>query len=60
MGTRPTLAERRNSLNNGDPIDGRPTGNLLELVNGLTRFARGDYVAGVASLGSPPTAAGRA
>jgi hypothetical protein len=44
-GTRPTLAERRNSLAHGDPFDGLPIGGLLELVRDLINFAYRDYIA---------------
>jgi nitrogen fixation protein len=40
--SRPTLAERRNSLAHGDPFDGLPTGGLLELVRDLINFAYRD------------------
>jgi len=43
--TRPTLAERRNTLAHGDPFEGLPTGGLLELVRDLINFAYRDYVA---------------
>ena len=42
--TRPTLAERRNSLAHGDPFDGLPTGGLLELVRDLINFAYRSYI----------------
>jgi hypothetical protein len=57
--TRPTLAERRNSLAHGDPFDGLPTGGLLELVRDLINFAYRHYIAEAASLGIPPATAGR-
>jgi hypothetical protein len=56
--TRPTLAERRNTLAHGDPFEGLPTGGLLELVRDLINFAYRDYIAGAASLGTPPASAG--
>lgn len=56
--TRPTLAERRNSLAHGDPFDGLPTGGLLELVRDLINFAYRDYIAEASSLSI--TTAGRA
>ena len=43
--TIPTLAQRRNSLANGDPFDGAPVGGLLELVRDLINFAYRDYIA---------------
>ncbi len=43
--TRPTLAERRNTLAHDDPFEGLPTGGLLELVRDLINFAYRDYVA---------------
>lgn len=58
--TRPTLAERRNTLAHGDPFEGLPTGGLLELVRDLINFAYRDYIAEAASLGAPPASAGRA
>jgi hypothetical protein len=58
--TRPTLAERRNSLAHGDPFDGLPTGGLLELVRDLINFAYRHYIAEAASLGIQPSTAGRA
>jgi hypothetical protein len=57
--TRPTLAERRNSLAHGDPFDGLPTGGLLELVRDLINFAYRHYIAEAASLGTQPATAGR-
>jgi hypothetical protein len=56
--TRPTLAERRNTLAHGDPFEGLPTGGLLELVRDLINFAYRDYIDGAASLGTPPASAG--
>jgi hypothetical protein len=50
-GTRPTLAERRNSLAHGDPFDGLPIGGLLELVRDLINFAYRDYIAEAVRLG---------
>ena len=58
--TRPTLAERRNTLAHGDPFEGLPTGGLLELVRDLINFAYRDYIAEAASLGALPTSAGQA
>lgn len=58
--TRPTLAERRNTLAHGDPFEGLPTGGLLELVRDLINFAYREYIAEAASLGAPPASAGRA
>ncbi|MBZ9994130.1 hypothetical protein [Mesorhizobium sp. BH1-1-4] len=49
--TRPTLAERRNTLAHGDPFEGLPTGGLLELVRDLINFAYRDYIAEAARLG---------
>lgn len=43
--TRPTLAERRNTLAHGDPFEGLPTGGLLELVRDLINFAYRDDIA---------------
>lgn len=57
--TRPSLAERRNSLAHGDPFDGLPTGGLLELVRDLINFAYRHYLAEAASAGVRPAAAGR-
>lgn len=51
--TRPTLAERRNSLAHGDPFDGLPTGGLLELVRDLINYAYRAYIAEAAATGSP-------
>ncbi|KAB1089607.1 hypothetical protein F4V91_24485 [Neorhizobium galegae] len=48
--TRPTLAERRNTLAHGDPFEGLPTGGLLELVRDLINFAYRDYIAEAARL----------
>lgn len=50
--TRPTLAERRNTLAHGDPFDGLPIGGLLELVRDLINFAYRDYIAEAATAGS--------
>lgn len=58
--TRPTLAERRNTLAHGDPFEGLPTGGLLELVRDLINFAYREYIAEAATLGAPPASAGRA
>jgi hypothetical protein len=49
--TRPTLAERRNTLAHGDPFEGPPTAGLLELVRDLINFAYRDYLADVTRLG---------
>jgi hypothetical protein len=49
--TRPTLAERRNTLAHGDPFEGLPTGGLLELVRDLINFAYRDYIAEDVSRG---------
>lgn len=49
--TRPTLAERRNTLAHGDPFDGLPIGGLLELVRDLINFAYRDYIAEAARQG---------
>lgn len=48
--TRPTLAERRNTLAHGDPFEGLPTGGLLELVRDLINFAYRDSIAEAARL----------
>jgi hypothetical protein len=58
--TRPTLAERRNTLAHGDPFEGLPTGGLLELVRDLINFAYREYIAEAATLGAPQASAGRA
>lgn len=50
--TRPTLAERRNTLAHGDPFEGLPTGGLLELVRDLINFAYRDYIAEAARVGA--------
>lgn len=50
--TRPTLAERRNTLAHGDPFEGLPTGGLLELVRDLINFAYRDYIAEAPVLNS--------
>lgn len=47
--TRPTLAERRNTLADGDPFEGLPTGGLLELVRDLINFAYRDHIAEAAN-----------
>lgn len=47
--TRPTLAERRNTLAHGDPFEGLPTGGLLELVRDLINFAYRDHIAEAAN-----------
>src|SRR3546814_13045652 len=52
-GTRPSLAERRNSLAHGDPFDGLPIGGLLELVRDLINFAYRRYIAEATGLGRP-------
>ncbi|MBN7807757.1 MULTISPECIES: hypothetical protein [Agrobacterium] len=49
--TRPTLAERRNTLAHGDPFEGLPTGGLLELVRDLINFAYRHYIAEGVNLG---------
>lgn len=43
--TKPTLAQRRNTLAHGDPFEGLPTGGLLELVRDLINFAYRRYIA---------------
>ena len=43
--TRPTLAERRNTLAHGDPFEGLPTGGLLELARDLINYAYRDHIA---------------
>jgi hypothetical protein len=50
--TRPTLAERRNTLAHGDPFEGLPTGGLLELVRDLINFAYRGYIAEAPVLNS--------
>lgn len=57
--TRPSLAERRNSLAHGDPFDGLPTGGLLELVQDLINFAYRHYIAEAESVGVRSATAGR-
>lgn len=57
--TRPTLAERRNTLAHGDPFEGLPTGGLLELVRDLINFAYRDSIAEAARLGVLATSAGQ-
>lgn len=57
--TRPTLAERRNTLAHGDPFEGLPTGGLLELVRDLINFAYRDYIAKAARMGALPASAGQ-
>jgi hypothetical protein len=57
--TRPTLAERRNTLAHGDPFEGLPTGGLLELVKDLINFAYRDYIAEAARTGALPASAGQ-
>lgn len=57
--TRPTLAERRNTLAHGDPFEGLPTGGLLELVRDLINFAYRDYIAEAARMGALPASAGQ-
>lgn len=49
--TRPTLAERRNTLAHGDPFEGLPTGGLLELVRDLINYAYRGYIAEAAARG---------
>lgn len=56
--TRPTLAERRNTLAHGDPFDGLPTGGLLELVRDLINFAFRDYIAEATRMGALHASAG--
>lgn len=55
--TRPTLAERRNSLAHGDPFEGLPTGGLLELARDLINFAYRGYIAEAVRMGAPTTSA---
>lgn len=57
--TRPTLAERRNTLAHGDPFEDLPTGGLLELVRDLINFAYRDYIAEAARVGALPASAGQ-
>jgi len=57
--TRPTLAERRNTLAHGDPFEGLPIGGLLELVRDLINFAYRDYIAEAARMGALPASAGQ-
>jgi hypothetical protein len=57
--TRPTLAERRNTLAHGDPFEGLPTGGLLELVRDLINFAYRDYITEAARMGVLPAPAGQ-
>lgn len=57
--TRPTLAERRNTLAHGDPFEGLPTGGLLELVRDLINFAYRDSIAEAARLGVLTMSAGQ-
>ena len=57
--TRPTLAERRNTLAHGDPFEGLPTGGLLELVRDLINFAYREYIAEAARLDVLDTSAGQ-
>lgn len=57
--TRPTLAERRNTLAHGDPFEGLPTGGLLELVRDLINFAYRDSIAEAARLGMLTMSAGQ-
>lgn len=57
--TRPTLAERRNTLAHGDPFEGLPTGGLLELVRDLINFAYRDYIAEAARMSTLPASAGQ-
>jgi hypothetical protein len=49
--TRPTLAERRNSLAHGDPFDGWPIGGLLEFMRDLINYAYRGYIAEAVSAG---------
>ncbi len=58
--SRPTLAERRNTLAHGDPFEGLPTGGLLELVRDLINFAYRDYIAEAMSRGTIAVSVGRA
>ena len=46
--SKPSLAERRNSLAHGDPFDALPCGGLLELVRDLIAYA---YRGNIAFLG---------
>jgi len=57
--TRPTLAERRNTLAHGDPFEGLPTGGLLELIRDLINFAYRDYIAEAVSQDMMAVAARR-
>ncbi len=57
--TRPTLAERRNTLAHGDPFDGLPTGGLLELARDLINFAYRGYIAEATRLDTLDTTAGQ-
>lgn len=57
--TRPTLAERRNTLAHGDPFEGLPTGGLLELVRDLINFAYRDYIAEAARMDARPASSGQ-
>ena len=57
--TRPTLAERRNTLAHGDPFEGLPTGGLLELVRDLINFAYRHYVAEAGKIGALPASVGQ-
>jgi hypothetical protein len=41
----PTLAQRRNAMAHGDPLDGLPVGGLLELVRDLITFAYRHFIA---------------
>lgn len=43
--TRPTLAERRNTLAYDDQFEGVPTGGLLELARDLINYAYRGYIA---------------
>lgn len=57
--TRPTLAERRNTLAHGDPFEGLPTGGLLELVRDLINFAYRGYISEAARMDALPASAGQ-
>lgn len=57
--TRPTLAERRNTLAHGDPFEGLPTGGLLELVRDLINFAYRDYITEATRMSMLPASAGQ-
>lgn len=42
--TRPSLADRRNSLAHGDPFDGLPVSGLLELIRDLISYMYGRHI----------------